>query len=72
MKRILIVDDIEENLYFLRILLEGHGYEVEEASNGSEALSKARVKVPDLVVSDISCRLWTDSPFAENGRPIRT
>jgi CheY-like chemotaxis protein len=53
MKRILIVDDMDENLYLLRALLEGHGYEVEEARNGNEALSRAKAHTPDMIISDI-------------------
>jgi PAS domain S-box-containing protein len=53
MKHILIVDDNEENLYLLRVLLEGHGYEVEQAANGSEALSKALAVKQDMIISDI-------------------
>lgn len=53
MKRILTVDDKEENLYLLRVLLEGHGYKVEQAVNGSEALVKARTDRYDLVITDI-------------------
>jgi PAS domain S-box-containing protein len=53
MNRILIVDDKEENLYYLRTLLAGHGCEVESAVHGAEALVKARLKPPDLVVSDL-------------------
>jgi PAS domain S-box-containing protein len=53
MTRILIVDDKEENLYLLRVLLEGHGYEVELAANGSEALDKARAGKQDMIISDI-------------------
>jgi two-component sensor histidine kinase/DNA-binding NarL/FixJ family response regulator len=53
MERILVVDDKEENLYLLRVLLEGHGYEVEQASNGSEALVKALASELNMIISDI-------------------
>jgi PAS domain S-box-containing protein len=53
MTKILIVEDNEQNLYMLKILLEGHGYEVVKALNGEEALEKARRETPDLIVSDI-------------------
>ena len=53
MIRVLIVDDKEENLYYLRTVLEGHGFAVETACNGAEALSKARENPPELVVSDL-------------------
>lgn len=65
--RIIIVDDMEENTYFLRALLQGHGYEVVTAGNGSEALDAARKEPPDLIISDILmpvmdgftlCREW--------------
>ena len=52
-KRILVVDDKEENLYLLRALLGGNGYEMEEAHHGSEALELARRHLPDLIVTDI-------------------
>ncbi|HKP61692.1 MAG TPA: response regulator [Polyangiales bacterium] len=53
MKRVLIVDDGRENLYLLRMLLEAHGYVVDEAHHGGEALERARVTPPQLVVSDL-------------------
>lgn len=53
MKHILIVDDNDDNLYLLRVLLEGRNYEVEQAQNGSEALIKALAKLPDMIISDI-------------------
>ncbi len=53
MKSVLLVDDKEENLYYLKTLLEGHGYAVAAASNGEEALALAREKPPALVVSDL-------------------
>jgi PAS domain S-box-containing protein len=53
MTRVLIVDDKPENLYLLRTLLEGNGCAVDEARHGAEALVKARMSPPDLVVSDL-------------------
>ncbi|MBA3853124.1 MAG: hybrid sensor histidine kinase/response regulator [Gemmatimonas sp.] len=53
MTRVLIVDDKDENLYYLRALLRGHGFEVEEARHGAEALVIARSHPPDVVISDL-------------------
>ena len=53
MYRVLIVDDKEENLYLLRTLLQGNGYEVDEARHGAEALVRARQTPPDLIISDL-------------------
>lgn len=52
-RRVLIVDDKEENLYYLEALLVGNGYQVERACHGAEALTLARQSAPDLVVSDL-------------------
>lgn len=53
MNRVLIVDDKEENLYYLQALLAGHGCEVETARHGAEALVKARQCPPELIISDL-------------------
>lgn len=53
MKRALVVDDKEENIYYLKVLLEGHGWAVDSARHGAEALVLARQEPPDLVVSDL-------------------
>jgi len=53
MKTVLIVDDNEQDLYMLRVLLEGHGHPVVLASNGDDALKAARKTPPDIIVSDI-------------------
>ena len=53
MIRILIVDDREENRYFLDTLLKGSGYEVESACHGAEALDKLKeVGKVDLALVD--------------------
>lgn len=53
MSRILIVDDKEENVYFLHALLSGHGHATVTARHGAEALVKARFAPPDLIISDL-------------------
>ncbi len=53
MKTALIVDDLKQNIYLLRTILLNAGYEVVEASNGSEALELARHNPPDIIISDI-------------------
>ncbi len=50
---ILIVDDNNTNLLLLDSTLRKAGYHVETASNGMEALEKARHCTPDLIVLDI-------------------
>ena len=53
MQRILIVDDNDENLYYLQALLHSTGYEVITARNGAEALNAALADPPELVISDL-------------------
>jgi PAS domain S-box-containing protein len=53
MMRVLVVDDKEENVYYLRALLGAHDCEVETARHGAEALTKARLRPPALVISDL-------------------
>ncbi|WP_313791358.1 sigma 54-interacting transcriptional regulator [Lacinutrix neustonica] len=53
MKTILIVDDIFENIYFLRIILEKAGYSVIEAKDGKEGLDLLEKNNIDLIISDI-------------------
>lgn len=51
--RALIVDDKEENRYYLQTLLAAYGYDVESAAHGAEALAKARHSPPNLVIADL-------------------
>ena len=51
--RILVVDDEIGMCDFLRYLLEGEGYEVDDANSGIEALDKLRAGSYHLVLADI-------------------
>lgn len=51
--RILVVDDELSIIKLLRANLEAGGYEVLAAMNGSEALQKFEIELPDLVILDI-------------------
>jgi two-component system alkaline phosphatase synthesis response regulator PhoP len=52
-KRILIADDEEDYVTALQIALEAEGYECLTASDGQEALDKAKSEKPDLMILDI-------------------
>jgi CheY-like chemotaxis protein len=51
-KRILIVDDTQDNLFLLQAILADEGYEVDIAKNGKSALAKIEASIPDLVLMD--------------------
>ncbi len=53
MKKILVVDDEDDILHFLELVLREKGYDVVTASGGHEALTKAQLERPDLVLLDI-------------------
>jgi two-component system cell cycle response regulator DivK len=52
-KRILAVDDQEDNRRILRDLLTSAGYEVIEATTGEDAVTSAETQAPDLILMDI-------------------
>jgi adenylate cyclase len=51
--RILVVDDVADNVEILQMRLESQGYEVVTAGDGVAALEKVRELRPDLVLLDI-------------------
>jgi len=53
MKYILIVDDDKDVFESMKIVLEAEGYRVEWATNGSEAIQKAKASKPDLMILDV-------------------
>jgi two-component system cell cycle response regulator len=52
-KRILVVDDHEDNIELLRARLEARGYEVEGANDGQAALDAVKRNCPDLILLDV-------------------
>ena len=52
MSRVLIVDDSDTVLNFLRMILESQKYEVDTASDGNEGLAKAHQSLPDVIITD--------------------
>jgi two-component system KDP operon response regulator KdpE len=52
-RRILVVDDEERMVRFIRLNLEHDGFQVFEAFNGKQALDKIRSNLPDLVLLDV-------------------
>jgi two-component system, OmpR family, alkaline phosphatase synthesis response regulator PhoP len=52
-KKVLIVDDNEELLGLLRLSFRAAGFSIATATNGIEALRKARSVAPDLILLDL-------------------
>jgi two-component system cell cycle response regulator DivK len=53
-RTVLIVDDFEDNRTMYAEFFRYSGFEVIEAANGLEAIQKATLAVPDVVVMDLS------------------
>lgn len=53
MKKILVIDDLPENVFLLQDRLENEGYEVITAYEGKSGINKAISEQPDLILLDI-------------------
>ncbi len=53
-KTVLLVEDNEDNLVVYRTILDHVGYNVLEARDGEEGVTRAREEHPDLILMDIS------------------
>ena len=51
--RLLIVDDVPDNVFLVSTILEEEGYEIITASNGQEALKIVEQDPPDLILLDV-------------------
>jgi len=53
-KKILVVDDNQDNRELVVKILKSRGYQMIEAIDGEEALERAMAEKPDLILMDIS------------------
>jgi len=53
MKKILVIDDLPENVFILQDRLANEGYEVIVAYDGSSGVEKAYTHLPDLILLDV-------------------
>ena len=72
--KVLVVDDLEQNIRLLEAVLGSNGYDVTAASSGPEALERVSEDVPDIVLLDIQmpgmngyevCRRLRESPATQ-------
>lgn len=52
-RRVLLIEDNEQNRYLATYLLERHGYEVRAAEDGARGVAAATDDPPDLILLDI-------------------
>lgn len=73
--KILVVDDEVNITQILEFSIGAEGYEVISASNGEEAIDKARREQPDLIILDImmpridgyeACRILKSNPLTKS------
>src|SRR5262245_10399281 len=52
--KVLLVEDVEDTRYFMRLELERNGFIVFEAADGQSAVDLATEEKPDIVLMDLS------------------
>ena len=71
MKKILVIDDLPENVFLLQDRLEREGYEVIKAYEGRTGIEKAKSEAPDLILLDVMmpemtgfevCKILVENP----------
>jgi two-component system, OmpR family, alkaline phosphatase synthesis response regulator PhoP len=53
MKKILVIDDLPENVFIVQDRLEHEGFEVITAYDGKSGMEKAKTEIPDLILLDV-------------------
>lgn len=52
-KKVLVIEDNEQNIYLMNFLLEKNGFEVIQARDGASGIDKALETQPDMILLDI-------------------
>lgn len=52
-RTVMVVEDYDDTRTMLRYILERRGFRVVEASNGREAVERAAIERPDLILMDL-------------------
>ena len=63
MKKALTIDDSSTVRNLVKMTLEGMGFQVDEASNGKDALQKAKLTKYDLILCDINMPVMNGLEF---------
>jgi len=69
-KKILVIEDNEQNMYLVNFILEKYGYQVIQASDGVEGILQARQQQPDLILLDIQLPIMDGYAVARELRKI--
>jgi two-component system cell cycle response regulator DivK len=67
-KKILIIEDNEQNLYLITFILEKHRYQVIQARDGQTGINLAIKEKPDLILLDIQLPIMDGYKVAEELR----
>ncbi len=70
-KKILIIEDNEQNMYMLTYLLESNNYQVMQAFTGADGIRVAKESLPDAILLDIQLPEMDGYAVARNLRSIR-
>lgn len=57
MKKILVVEDNEANMYLMKFILQKAGYEIIEAWDGIAGIESAKKEKPDIILMDMQLPL---------------
>ncbi|UYN95359.1 MAG: response regulator [Enhydrobacter sp.] len=71
-RRVLVIEDNEQNRYLVTFLLERHGFEVRSEAEGPRGIECARSWNPDLILLDIQLPMMDGYDVARALRAVDT